>query len=77
MTKTEILAELPKLTPAELTEVQAKLDELTGDGWTDNGQLSEADKAALDEALAEYKKYPGAVSSWAEVQARIRAKLHP
>jgi len=76
MTKTEILAELPKLTPAELAEVQAKLDELTGDGWLDDGRLSPEHKAALQAELAEHEKDPDAGSSWEEVQARLRAKLH-
>jgi hypothetical protein len=74
MSKAEILAELPKLSPNELAEVQAKLDELIGDGWLDNGELSEADKVALDEGLAEYERSPDAGSSWEEVKARIQAK---
>lgn len=75
MSKSEILAELPKLTRDELTEVQAKLDELVGEGWMDDGELSAADKTALDEALAAYAKDPEAGSSLEEVEARIRAKL--
>lgn len=75
MSKTEILEELPKLSREELAEVQAKLDELMGDGWEDNGELSEADKAALDAGLAEYEESPNAGSSWEDVEARIRAKL--
>jgi putative addiction module component (TIGR02574 family) len=58
-----------------LAEVQAKLDELTGDGWIDNGELTEADKAALDAGLAEYQKTPNAGNTWEHVEARIRAKL--
>jgi len=37
--------------------------------------LSEEDKRALDEAIAEYEKNPDAGSPWEEVEARIRAKL--
>ena len=77
MSKTEIINELPKLTAEELAEVQAKLDELTGEAWADGGELTDADKAALDAALAEYQKNPDAGSSWAEVEARIRTKLCP
>jgi len=54
--------------------VQAKLDELAGAGWLDP-ELSEADKAALDTGLAEYQKNPNGGSPWAEVKARIEAKL--
>ena len=77
MSKTEILAELPKLHLAELAEVQAKLDELAGEVWLDEGELSAADKAALDAALLAYQAHPEAGSTWPQVRARIQAKLHP
>ena len=77
MSKAEIIAELPKLTTDELADVQARLDELAGEAWLDRGELSDADKSALDAALAEYQKNPEADSSWQEVEARIRAKLSP
>jgi len=75
MSKSEILAELPKLKPEELAEVQAKLDELADEVWCDGGELTDADKTALDAALADYQKNPDAGSSWDEVKARIQAKL--
>jgi hypothetical protein len=77
MSKAEILAELPKLKAEELAEVQAKLDELAGEQWLDDGELADADKAALDATLADYAKNPDAGSPWIEVEARIRAKLRP
>jgi hypothetical protein len=77
MSKAETLAELPKLQPEELAEVQAKLDELAGEIWLDDGELSKADKTALDAALADYQKNPDAGSSWEEVNARVQAKLRP
>jgi len=77
MSKTEILAELPRLQLGELAEVQAKLDELVGEAWLDNGELSTADKAALDAALAEYQAHPDAGTPWREVLARLQAKLRP
>jgi len=75
MSKAEILSELPRLRPSELAEVQAKLDELAGDAWLDDRELSAADKAALEAGLAEYKANPRSGSNWPEVQARILAKL--
>ena len=75
MSKAEIIAELPKLSPGELAEVQAKLDELAGDAWQDRGELSAADKQMLESTLAEYENSPDAGSSWAEVKARVQAKL--
>jgi hypothetical protein len=77
MGKAEILAELPNLKAEELAEVQAKLDELAGQTWLDQGELTEADKIALDAGLAEYRRDPNAGSAWQDVKARIQAKLHP
>jgi hypothetical protein len=75
MSKTEIIAELPRLSAEDLAEIQAKLDELTGNSWQDHGELSELDKQLLDAALLEYERSPNAGSSWEEVKARIEAKL--
>lgn len=77
MSKAEIIAELPNLSPEDLAEVQAKLDELAGAAWQDRGELSNADKEALDLALAAYDKSPGAGSSWDKVKARVQARLRP
>lgn len=77
MSKAEILAELPNLKAEELAEVQAKLDELAGEVWLDGGELTDADKSALDAALAEYRANPDAGSPWQEVLPRIQAKLRP
>jgi hypothetical protein len=75
MSKAEILAELPRLLPDELAEVQAKLDELTGEAWTDGGELSDTDKAALEDGLKSLRDNPGAGSPWPAVMTRIQAKL--
>ncbi len=52
-------------------------NELTGETWLDGGELSDADKTALDAALADYQKNPDAGSSWVEVKTRIMSKLRP
>ncbi len=45
MSKTEILEELPKLTPEERHEIRLKLAELDGDDWLDaDDQLSDKEK---------------------------------
>jgi hypothetical protein len=75
MSKDEIIAELHNLSAAELAEVQSKLDEIAGQTWQDSGELTEADKHALDQTLAEYEKSPDAGSSWDEAEARILNKL--
>lgn len=76
MSKAEILAELPKLSPAERQEVRLKLAALDGEEWLDaDDPLTVAEKALLDARLAAYEKDPDAGSSWEEVEARLRAKL--
>ena len=75
MSKAEIIAELPRLSAEDRAEVQAKLDELAGDAWQDVAELSEADKQALDGALADYENSPDAGSPWEHVKARVQAKL--
>ena len=75
VSKDEIIAELPRLSQAELDEVQTKLDELAGRAWRDGAELSDADKQALDATLVEYEKSPDAGSAWDEVEARILNKL--
>jgi putative addiction module component (TIGR02574 family) len=76
MSKAEILAELPKLTPAERQEVRRKLTEIDSEEWLDaNEPLTDTEKALLDARLAAYEKDPDAGSSWEEVEARIRARL--
>jgi hypothetical protein len=75
MSKAEILAELPNLSEEERAEIQIKLDELASDAWLDGGELSEEDKRALDEAIAEYEDSPDSGTPWEEVKARIQAEL--
>jgi putative addiction module component (TIGR02574 family) len=76
MSKVEILEELSKLSLSERNEVRQKLAELDGDLWLDNEEpLTNAEKAILEARLAAYEKDPDAGSSWAEVEARIRARL--
>jgi len=76
MSKADILAALPQLTPAERQEVRLKLARLDGEAWLDSGDpLTDAEKALLDARLAAYEQDPHAGSSWEEVESRIRARL--
>lgn len=75
MSKINILEELPHLSKEDLAEVQAKLDELAGDAWQDHGELSCADKLALDQTLAAYEASPDAGAPWDEAKARVQARL--
>jgi|TARA_B100001105_G_C22213600_1_gene366525 putative addiction module component (TIGR02574 family) len=76
VSKSEILSELPKLSPSERMEIRSKLVELDGDAWLDTEEpLTEAEKALLDSRLAAYEKDPDAGSTWQEVENRIAAQL--
>jgi hypothetical protein len=69
MSKTEILAELPKLTAEDRSDILARL-------W----QMEEAagptarEKQLLNEAQAAYDAKPDAGSPWSEVEARLRRR---
>jgi putative addiction module component (TIGR02574 family) len=74
--KTEILEALPKLTPEERREIRAKLNELDGQEWLDEAELTEQEKAIIEARLREYDANPEIGSSWEEAKARIVARLH-
>jgi len=69
MSKAEILAELPRLSPQERGEILEQL-------W----RLEEAagptaqEKTLLDETQAAYEAEPTAGTSWSEVEARLRRR---
>ena len=76
MSKAEIVAELPKLSPADREEIRLRLAELDGNAWMDEADpLTDAEKALIEARLAAYGKDPESGSSWADVEARIRARL--
>ncbi len=76
MSKAEILASLPTLTPAERQEIRMTLARLDGDAWVNSKEpLTDAEKALLDARLAAYEKDPDTGASWSEVDQRIRSLL--
>lgn len=76
MSKTEILEELPKLTPEERFEIRLKLAELDGDRWLDDDDpLTEEQKALLDARLADMEAHPEESIPWEEVRKRLEARL--
>jgi hypothetical protein len=77
MSTAEIIAQLEHLSPHELAQVQAKLDQLAQDEWLDGSDLSDSDKQSLNTAIATYEASPEAGCSWDDVKARIEAKLRP
>ena len=77
MSFNDVIAELPKLSAAERQVLREQLARLDGDNWIDSDDpLTDAEKALLDARLAAYAKDPDAGSTWAEVEARIKARLN-
>lgn len=76
MSKTEILEELPKLSPEERFEIRLKLAELDRDGWLDDDNpLTNQEKALLDARLTDLDKNPEASIPWDEARKRIESRL--
>ena len=71
MSKTEILAELPKLELADRREIFDRICEMEERDLLSGGATDE-EKALLDRELEEYRRNPEAGSSWNEVEARLR-----
>ena len=76
MSKTEILAELPKLPAADRREIFDHLCEMEERDLL-NGDATPEEKALLDRELEEYRRNPDAGSSWKEVEPRIRKPSRP
>jgi len=75
MSKTEILAELPKLGAVELREIRERIWQLEEEELL-SGRVkpSEKEKALLDAELEDYARDRNAGSSWAEAESRLRAQ---
>ena len=67
MSKAEILAQLPKLSPQDRGEILEQLWRIE-----EASEPTQREKALLDEAQASYDTNPGAVTPWSEVEARLR-----
>lgn len=76
MSKSDILAELPKLTAADRSEILDQLWSMEEQKALRRGPSAE-EKTLLDEELADYKAKPNAGSSWAEVQTRLSVNRAP
>jgi hypothetical protein len=73
MSKSEILSELPKLTPAERQEVRSRLAELDRDEWLDDGALTDVEKALIEERFRDLEINPHTSIPWEEAKVRLMA----
>ncbi len=69
MSKSEILAELPKLSVQDRREILEQLWRLE-----EAAEPSDAEKKLVHEAQAAYDANPSARAPWAEVEARLRPR---
>lgn len=72
MSKAEILKELPALQPDDRREIFERLCDLEERDLLAGSGPTEQEKTLLDRELEDYRKNPGAGSSWADVEARLR-----
>jgi hypothetical protein len=77
MSKTEILAELPRLAPPERREILERLWDLEEGDVLCGHAPSPDERALLDEALAVYRQDPHAGRPWREALSRLRARTAP
>jgi putative addiction module component (TIGR02574 family) len=76
MSKAEILAELPKLTPKERREILLKLAELDSDSWLDEDDpLTDEEKALLEARLEDLEKHPERSIPWEEAAGRLKTRF--
>lgn len=78
MSKAEILEELTKLKPEELREVRAKLNELenvAADDWDEEGDLTDAEKALVEQRVADLEQNPRSSIPWVEAETRLKARF--
>ena len=75
MSKAEIIEALPRLTTEERSEIQARLDELAGEGWLDGGELTNQEKLLLNSRLDECERNPASFVPWEQAKDQIIASL--
>lgn len=77
MSFAEVMAELPKLTPEQRDLLRVRLAELAGEEWMDDGELSPAEKALIEERIAEHRRDPASGLNFDEIEKRLRARFGP
>jgi putative addiction module component (TIGR02574 family) len=68
MSKAEILAEIPKLTPEERDELRQKLDEFDDD-------LTTEELALIDARMEEHRRDPGSAVPIDDLKSSLRAQF--
>jgi hypothetical protein len=74
MSFTDVLAELPKLTPEQRDLLRIRLAELTGEAWMDDGELTHEQKQLVEERIAEHERNPAMAVSWEVMESKLKAR---
>jgi putative addiction module component (TIGR02574 family) len=74
MSFTEVLAELPKLTPKQRDLVRIRLAGLTGEDWMDDGELAPEQQSLIEQRIQEHEQNPTAAVSWEVMEERLKAR---
>ena len=75
MSKTEILDELPRLTPEDRLEIRLCLAKLDQDYGLDDDELTAEEKAEIERRIADLEKNPTVSSPWAVAEARLTVRF--
>lgn len=75
MSKAEILEQLPKLTREERLQIVAKVREIDGDDWLDEGELSDEQKALIEARLTEHERNPAQAITWEQFEAQLNQRI--
>jgi putative addiction module component (TIGR02574 family) len=76
MSKTEILEELPRLTPAERHEILVRLTELDSDFLLDHDDpLTPEDKALIEARMDAHEREPETAIPWDDFKANLRRRI--
>jgi putative addiction module component (TIGR02574 family) len=75
MSLTEILDEIPRLTPEQRRQVVEKVLEFEGDWLDSDDTLSPEEKHLLESRLAAHDKDPTSAVPWEEAKERLKARF--
>jgi hypothetical protein len=71
MSKERILDEISKLSSEERQEIRARLAEIDGEEWLDDGALSSREKALIEERFRDLRENPQTSIPWEEAKAEL------
>jgi hypothetical protein len=71
MSKAEIFAELPRLSPEDRQELRLRLAEIDGDDWLDDGVLTDSEKGIIEARFQDLEEHPQKSLPWEQVKSEL------